>query len=183
MFSYIDCLITAPVLVLLCLLLLPILLHKWKGSEQRSDESFVCYCRLFDNTAPDAKHYNNTHHIIWRASPNLDFNNGRAAQLPAVWNGVHSQSCGHIRWKLVMQINSLTSTASSRPSERPAAFLTFAIIAFVSPRLTRFVAYHLAGFVAHHLAWVGFVIYRRRGVNGGNKAIVLGQPACGGRHN
>ena len=82
-----------------------------------------------------------------------------------------------------MQINSLTDRLE--PPIRGAGPLHFllSIIAFVSPRLTRFVAYHLAGFVAHHLGWAGFVIYRRRGVNGGNKAIVVGQEACGGRHN
>ena len=88
----------------------------------------------------------------------------------------------HIRRKLVMQINSLTHRLE--PPIRGAGPLHFllSIIAFVSPRLTRFVAYHLVGFVAGHLG-AGFVIYRRRGVNGGNKAIVVRQPACGGRHN
>ena len=88
----------------------------------------------------------------------------------------------HIRRKLVMQINSLTHRLE--PPIRGAGPLHFllSVIAFVSPRLTRFVAYHLAGFVASHLG-AGFVIYRRRGVNGGNKAIVVRQPACGGRHN
>ena len=89
-----------------------------------------------------------------------------------------------------MQINSPSPTRlEPRPSDGPA-LSSSGIIAFVSPvfcicfsRFTRFVTYHLAGFVAHHLDAGGFVIYRRRGVNGGNKAIVAGQPACGGRHN